>query len=102
MRFTYVTAAVGLTVAVLSIALVALMGAPSARADISGYRRCVAGITELPVREPDPQSLQLARQIEQDLKSGASPASETQKATQMGFDPHAADAVVQCVAHENP
>ena len=102
MRFTYVAAAVAMAIAVMLIAPVVLMGASSAHADISGYRRCVGKITELPLREPDPQSLQLARRIEQDLNSGVSPAAETQKVAQTGFDPHAADAVVQCVMQNSP
>ena len=102
MRFTYVAAAVGMAIAILFITPVVLMGASSAHADLSGYRRCVGNIAELPVGEPDPQNLQRARLIEQDLKSGASPAAEAQLVAQMGFDPRAADAVVQCVTQENP
>jgi hypothetical protein len=102
MRFTYVAAAVGMAVAVLFIAPVVLMGTPSAHADLSGYRRCVGNITELPVGEPDAQNLQRARLIEQDLKSGVSPGAEAQKVAQTGFDPRAADAIVQCVMQENP
>jgi hypothetical protein len=94
-------AVVGMAIAVLFIAPVVLMGASSAHADISGYRRCVGNITGVPLGEPDSQSLQLARLIEQDLNSGVSPAAEAQKVAQMGFDPHVADAVVQCVMHEN-
>jgi hypothetical protein len=41
MRFTYVVAAVGIAIAVLFMGPVVLMGASSARADDSGYRRCV-------------------------------------------------------------
>ena len=102
MRFTYVAAAVGMAIAVLFIAPVVLMGASSAHADLSGYRRCVGNISELPVGEPDPQNLQRARLIEQDLKTGVSPAAEAQKVEQTGFDSRAADAIVQCVMEENP
>jgi hypothetical protein len=102
MRFTYFAAVIGMAIAVLVIAPVVLMGASSAHADISGYRRCVGNITELPVREPDPRSLQLARLIEQDIKSGVSSAAEAEKVAQMGFDPQAANAVVQCAMQENP
>jgi hypothetical protein len=67
-------------------------------ADISSDRRCVGKTTELPLSEPDPNSLQLARLIEQDLDSGASSVAEAQKfVAQMGFGPHAADADVQSV-----
>jgi hypothetical protein len=101
MRFTHVAAAVGMAIAVLFIGPVVLMGA-SAHADLSGYRRCVGKITEVPLGEPDPLSLQLAHLIEEDLNSGVSPAAEAQKVAQMGFDPRVADAVVQCVMQENP
>lgn len=102
MRFTYVAAAAGIVIAVLLIAPLVLMGAPSARADISGYRRCVGTINEVPLSEPDPQSLQLARLVEMDLKSGVSPAAEAQKIGQTGFDSRVANGVVQCVMQENP
>jgi hypothetical protein len=102
MRCTHFAAAVGMAVAVLVITPVVLMGASSAHADISGYRRCVGNISELPLGEPDPQSLQLARLIEQDLNTGVSSAAEAQKVAQMGFDAHAANAVVQCVMQEKP
>jgi hypothetical protein len=102
MRFIRAAAAVGMAVAVPFSAAAVLIGAPPAHADISGYRRCVGNISELPISEPDPNSLQLARLIEQDLNSGASPAAEGQKVAQMGFDPRAADTVVQCVLRENP
>jgi hypothetical protein len=102
MRFIYLAAAVGMAIAVLLIAPVVLTGAASAHADLSGYRRCVGNIKELPLKEPDPQSLQLARLIEQDLNSGVSPAAEAQKVGQMGFDGRAANAVVQCAAQERP
>ena len=102
MRFTYVAAAVGMAIAALLIGPVVLIGAPPAQADLSGVRRCVGNIKELPLSEPDPQSVQRARLIEQDLKSGASPAAEAQKVAQMGFDPNTAGVVVQCVIEENP
>ena len=79
MRFVHAPAAVGMAIAVPFIAPVVLMGASSAHADDSGYRRCVGNITQLPLGEPDPRSLQLARQIEQDLNSGVSRAAEAQK-----------------------
>jgi hypothetical protein len=99
MRFTYVAAAVGMAIAV---APVALLEASPAHADISGFNRCVGGIRELPLTEPDPQSLQRARLIQQDLKSGASPAAEAQKVAGMGFDQQTAAKIVQCVIEENP
>jgi hypothetical protein len=102
MRSTYVTAAAGMLIAVLLFAPVVLMGAPSAHADLSGYRRCVGNIREVPLSEPDPQSVQLARLIEMDLKSGVSPAAEAHKVTQTGFDTRVADGIVQCVIQENP
>jgi hypothetical protein len=102
MRFTYVAAAVGTAIAVLLIAPAVLMGASSAHADISGYRRCVGNIAEVPLGEPSTLSLQLARDIEQDLNSGVSPAAEAQKIAQTGFDPRVADAVVHCVMENNP
>lgn len=98
----YVAAAAGMLSAVLLMAPVVLLGASSAHADISGYRRCVGNIQEIPLNEPDPQSLQLARLVEMDLKSGASPAAEAHKITQTGFDTRVADGVVQCVLQENP
>jgi hypothetical protein len=102
MRFTFVAAAAGMAIAGLLFAPVVLMGAPSAHADLSGFRRCVGNIKELPLGEPDPQSVQRARLIEQDLKSGVSPAAEAQKVARMGFDQDAAGVVVQCVIEENP
>ncbi len=102
MRFIYVAAAFGMAVAVLLIAPVVLMGAPSAHADYGGYRHCVGNIHEIPLAEGDPQNLYTARLIEQDLESGVSPAAEAQKVAQMGFDPRVADAVVHCAMQNNP
>lgn len=102
MRCTCVAAAARMSIAALLIAPVVLLGAPSAHADLSGYRRCVGNVKEVPLSEPDPQSLQLARLIEMDLKSGVPPAAESQKVAQMGFDPNLAGAVVQCVMQNNP
>jgi hypothetical protein len=102
MRFTYVAAAVGMAIAVLFITPAVLMGASSAHADISGYGRCVGNIQGIPLREPDPQNLQLVGVIEQDLNSGVSPAAEAQKVAQMGFDPRVADGIVRCVMQEHP
>jgi len=100
MRFTNVAAAVGM--AVLVIGPILLFKAPPAHADLSGYRRCVANITELPVTEPDPQNMNRVGLIEQDLKSGVSPGAEARKVAGMGFDQRSADAIVQCVIEENP
>ncbi|OBF58738.1 hypothetical protein A5787_22555 [Mycobacterium sp. 852002-50816_SCH5313054-b] len=97
MRFSSVAA-----VAALVIAPMLSVGAPSAHADLSGYRRCVANITQLPITEPDPQNMNRVGLIEQDLKSGATPAAEAQKVAGMGFDQRAADTIVQCVLEENP
>lgn len=102
MRLTYVTAAAGMAIAVLLVAPVALIEASSAHADISGYRRCVGNVKEVPLSQPDPQSLQLARLVEMDLKSGVSAAAEAQKVAQMGFEPQLANAVVQCAMQNNP
>lgn len=102
MRFTNIAAAAGIVIAVLLIAPVVVMGAPSARADISGYQRCVGTITEIPLSEPNPHSQQLAGLVRMDLKSGVSPAAEAQKLEQTGFDSRVANAVVQCVMQENP
>lgn len=102
MRLTYVTAAVGIAIAVPLVAPVALIEASSAHADISGYRRCVGNVKEVPLSQPDPQSLQLARLVEMDLKSGVSSAAEAQKVAQMGFEPQLANAVVQCAMQNNP
>lgn len=102
MRSTYVTAAARMLIAVLLFAPVVLTGASPAHADLSGYRRCVGNIREVPLSEPDPQSVQLARLIEMDLKSGASPAAEAQKIGRTGFDARVADGIVQCVIQENP
>ncbi|SPM27712.1 hypothetical protein [Mycobacterium terramassiliense] len=102
MRFTHVAAAVGVANAALVIAPLLPLGAPSAHADLSGYRRCVANITQLPLTEPDPQNMNRVGLIQQDLKSGVSPAAEAQKVAGMGFDQRAADAIVQCVIEENP
>jgi hypothetical protein len=102
MRSTYLAAAAGMLIAVLLFAPVVLMGASSAHADLSGYGRCVGNIREVPLSEPDPQSVQLARLIEMDLKSGVSPAAEAQKVAQTGFDARVAGGVVQCVMQENP
>ncbi|OBA72299.1 hypothetical protein A5641_00730 [Mycobacterium sp. 1554424.7] len=94
MRFTYFAAAVGMAIA--------LLGASPAHADISGFNRCVAGIKQLPLSEPDPQNFQRAGVIEQDLKSGVSPDAEAQKVARMGFDQQTAAKIVQCVIEENP
>ncbi|OMC57465.1 hypothetical protein A5747_03645 [Mycobacterium sp. IS-836] len=102
MRFTNVAAAAGIVIAVLLIVPVVLMGAPSARADISGYRRCIGTITEIPLSEPNPQSQQLAGLVAMDLKAGVSPAAEARKLEQTGFDSRVANGVVQCVIQENP
>ncbi|MCV7101025.1 hypothetical protein [Mycobacterium palustre] len=97
MRFTYVAAAVGAAIAV------AFMGqTPRAHADLSGYSRCVGSVAQVPLSEPDSQSMQLARQVVMDLKAGASPASEAGKLQQMGFDPHFAAVIVKCAAQEQP
>jgi hypothetical protein len=101
MRFIYIAAAVGMAIAVLCSAPAGLTGA-SAHADYSGYRRCVAAITEIPLAEHDPQNLQLVGVIEQDLDSGVSPTAEAQKVTQMGFDARVADGIVRCVMEEHP
>ncbi len=101
MRITSFTATLGMAGAVLLIAPV--LGASPAQADISGYRRCIGASTAgLPLREPDPLSLQLAGQIKQELNSGVSPAAEAQRVAQTGFDQHAANAVVQCVIQNYP
>ncbi|OMC41103.1 hypothetical protein [Mycobacterium sp. IS-1264] len=102
MRFTNVAAAAGVVMAVLSIAPLVLMEAPSARADMSGYRRCVGTITEIPLSEPNPQSQQLAGSVQMDLKAGVSPAAEAQKLEQTGFDSRVANGIVQCVMQEHP
>ncbi|ORW40790.1 hypothetical protein AWB90_22990 [Mycobacterium paraense] len=62
----------------------------------------MANISQLPITEPDPQNMNRVGQIQQDLKSGVSPAAEAQKVAGMGFDQRAADAIVQCVIQENP
>ena len=102
MRFINGAVAVGVAVAVQFIAPIVLMGASPAHADISGYRRCVGNIAELPLQAPEPRSLPLPRLIEQDLNSGVSPGAEVQRVTQKGFDPQTADAIVQCVVLESP
>ncbi len=98
MRFSSVAAVAALVIA----PMIALSGAPYAHADLSGYRRCVANITQLPITEPDPQNMNRVGVIQQDLKSGVSPAAEAQKVAGMGFDQRAAEAIVQCVIEENP
>jgi hypothetical protein len=102
MRFTYVAAAVGMAIAVPFMAPAPLAGVPSAHADFSGYSRCVGNVQQVPLSEPDAQSMQLARQVEMDLKTGVSPGAEARKLGQMGFDPHFADVIVQCVQQEQP
>ena|SRR5438128_767306 len=102
MRINCVAAVVGIATTVLFIAPAVLIGAPSAHADLSGYRRCVGNMQQLPRTDADPMNLQTVRQVEQDLNSGASPTVETQKVTRMGFDQRAATVVVQCVMQERP
>jgi hypothetical protein len=99
MRFTYFAAAVG--IASLLPASAVLVGA-SAHADVDGYSRCVANITQVPLGEPNPQNLQLVGSVQQDLNAGVSPAAEAQKLTQMGFDARLANGIVQCVIREHP
>lgn len=94
MRVTYFAAAVGIAIA--------LLGASPAHADYSGFTRCVGGIKQLPLNEPDPQNFQRVGVIEQDLKSGVSPAAEAQKVAGMGFDQQTAATIVQCIIEENP
>ncbi|OBI21751.1 hypothetical protein A5712_01395 [Mycobacterium sp. E2327] len=81
---------------------IALLGASPAHADYSGFTRCVGGIKQLPLNEPDPQNFQRVGVIEQDLKSGVSPAAEAQKVAGMGFDQQTATTIVQCIIEENP
>lgn len=100
MRFIHAAATVGIAVAVSSVAPIVLM--PSAHADFAGYRRCVGLIRNLPMSAPDLNNSYLPGVIEQDLNSGVSPAAETQKVTQMGFEPRVAGAVVHCVIQNNP
>lgn len=97
MRFTYVAAAVGIAIALLSIAPIA-----TAHADFSGYTNCLANIRDNPMTQPDPRNMVTARTIEMDLKSGIPPATEVQRVTQMGFDPRIANGVVRCVMQNNP
>ena len=102
MRSTYASAAIGMAIAVMFIVPVVLMGASSAHADYSGYSRCVGNIKEVPLKAPDALNMQFIGSIEQDLKSGVSPAAEAQNVARTGFDPGVAEAVVQCVIQNNP
>ncbi|OBG30535.1 hypothetical protein [Mycobacterium sp. 852002-51057_SCH5723018] len=102
MRVTYVAAAVGMAIAVPFMTPALLTGVPEAHADFSGYSRCVGNVQQVPLSEPDSQSMQLARQVEMDLKTGISPAAEARKLGQMGFDPHLAGVIVRCVQQEQP
>jgi hypothetical protein len=102
MRFIHAAAAVAMVITALFLAPGVLLGAPSAHADYAGYQRCAGKISEIPLAEPDPKNMYLAGVIEQDLKSGVSPAAEGQKVARMGFDPRVAGAVVQCVAQNSP
>jgi hypothetical protein len=102
MRFTSVAVAFGMAAAIPFMATALLTGLPSAHADFSGYSRCVGNVQQVPISEPDPQSMQLVRQVQMDLKTGVSPAAEAQKLGQMGFDPHFADVIVHCVQQEQP
>lgn len=101
MRFVYVAAAVGIATAVMFVVPAVLMS-PSARADYGGYTNCVGTVTEVPLWERDSHNMQLIGSIEQDLNSGASPAAESQKVAQQGFDPHLANRIVECVIQEHP
>lgn len=102
MRITYVRAALGMAIAALSAAPAVLIAAPSAHADLSGYRRCVGTVKNVPLSSHDPTNAQLVGQVQMDLKSGVSPSAEAQKLAQQGFDPGMAGAIVQCVIEENP
>lgn len=102
MRIICVPAALGMAIAALSVAPVVLMAAPSAHADLSGYRRCVGTVKNVPLSNHDPTNTQLVGTVQMDLKSGVSPSAETQKLSQQGFDPGLASAIVQCVLEENP
>lgn len=102
MRITYVPAALGMAVAALFTAPGVLMVAPPAHADLSGYRRCVGTVKNVPLSSHDPTNAQLVGQVQMDLKSGVSPSAETQKLSQQGFDQGIAGAIVQCVIEENP
>lgn len=101
MRFTSVAAASGMALAALLVAP-GVLRVPSAHADVSGYYRCVGSVKEISLSSPNPANLQLVGTVEMDLKSGVSPAAESQKLAQAGFDPRLADAVVKCVMEENP
>lgn len=101
MRFVHIVAAVGIAIALLSVAPAVLVAAP-ARADLSGYGNCVGRITQIPLSEHDYQNQQLIGTIEQDLNSGVSPTTEAQRVSHMGFDPRLASRIVECVIQEHP
>ncbi|OBG27345.1 hypothetical protein A5672_05335 [Mycobacterium alsense] len=100
MRFSCVAAAAGLANAVLFLAPVVI--APSAHADLSGYRRCVGSVKNVPISSHDPTNAQLVGTVQMDLKSGVSPSAEAQNLARSGFDQRLANAIVQCVIEENP
>lgn len=98
MSFKHAVAAVGVAL----VGPLGLVQMSAAHADDDGYFRCVANIRNIPLSAPDPNNVFLAGTIEQDLKSGVSPAAEAQKVGQMGFEPRVANGIVHCVMQNNP
>jgi hypothetical protein len=105
MRSIYVAAAVSMSTAVLLIAPVVLMGAPSAHADtgINGYVRCLGGAAKPPPPGVDAEFwFPSVHVIANDLDSGVPPAQVAQRLVDMGVKPDDAATRVQCFVANQP
>ena len=104
MRLSYVAAAVGMAIAVLFIAPVALMG-PFAHADngTEGYLRCIKSDAPPPQRGVDrPDYLPFVKFIQANFGSAVPPAQIVAKLVDMGYKPNDAVLLVQCVIATQP
>ena len=104
-RSRYAAAAVGMAVAVLPIAPVMLLGAPSARADtgIDGYVRCVGGDAKPPPPGVDAEVwFPSVHVIANDLDSGIPSDQVARILVGMGVKPNDAVTRVQCFLANQP
>jgi hypothetical protein len=103
MRFIFVTAAIGMAIAVPFSARV-VMGAPSAHADAGTdlYARCLQSDAEIPPRESAEDWIPTVRTIQTGLNSALSPAEVAEKLVGDGVKPDDAVVEVQCVLATMP
>lgn len=104
-RPSHVAAAVGMAIAVLTIAPVVLMGASCAHADtgLDGYARCVGGDTKPPPPGVSAEDwFPSIHVIQTDLDSGVPSAQVAQRLVEMGVKPSDAVTRVQCFLANQP